>query len=355
MKLTYLRYLLAYTGPLSVFISLYYGGYFSYFSIVYAFMMVPAFELLSEGTTENMDKEEEEKMKNSLYFDLLVYAMLPVQYGLLYLFLEKISLPGISFMEKTGMVFSLGLSCAILGINVAHELGHRSKKYEQFMSKMLLLSSLYLHFFIEHNRGHHKNVSTDEDPASARYGESLYTFYIRSVRDGWFSAWKLESDRLKRAGQKFWSFHNEMLVYQFVQAGFLGIIAYFWGWQTMLYFSISAVLGFLMLETVNYIEHYGLKRKKISENAYERTMPIHSWNSNHSAGRILLFDLTRHSDHHYTASRKYQILRHFEEAPQMPTGYPGMMLLSLIPPLWFKVMHKRIDQYKQTSKGQALA
>lgn len=355
MKLSYLKYFLAYSGPLSVLLSFYYGGYMSFFSIFYAFVLVPAGEFFFQGTTENLSEEEEERVKNSLFFDVLVYSMIPVQYGLLYLFLEKISAPGLLMYEKAGFTVSMGLSSAILGINVAHELGHRSKKYEQFMSKMLLLTSLYMHFFIEHNRGHHKNVSTDEDPASSRYGETLYAFYIRSVRDSWFSAWKLESDRLRRAGLKFWSIDNEMLMYQFIQAAFLGLIVYVWGWQTMIYFSISAVLGFLMLESVNYIEHYGLKRKKINDKAYERTMPVHSWNSNHSVGRILLFELTRHSDHHYMASRKYQILRHFEEAPQMPTGYPGMMVLALFPPLWFKVMHKQIEKYRKTREGEALA
>jgi alkane 1-monooxygenase len=222
------------------------------------------------------------------------------------------------------------------------------------MSKMLLLTTLYMHFFIEHNRGHHKNVSTDEDPASSRLGEIVYFFYFRSIYGSFISAWKLESERLKRLKFSFWSFKNEMIVYQFLQASLILVIFYFFGMETTLFFLISATIGILLLETVNYIEHYGLRRKK-KEKGYERTLPIHSWNSNHPVGRMVLLELSRHSDHHYIASRKYQILRHFNESPQMPTGYPGMLILSLFPPLWFKVMNPRIEKYRKSLEGNSLA
>ena len=246
------------------------------------------------------------------------------------------------------------MACGILGINAAHELGHRSSMYERVMSKMLLLTSLYMHFYIEHNRGHHKNVSTDEDPASGRKGEAVYNFYIRSIIGSWFSAWRLESSKLKKNKKKSWSIYNEMLHFQLLQLALIIAIAYIYNWQTMLFFIGSAVIGIHLLETVNYIEHYGLRRKKNGDQ-YERAMPIHSWNSNHPLGRLMLLELSRHSDHHYLASRKYQLLRHHEESPQMPTGYPGMLLLALVPPLWFRVMDKEIEKYKLTTEGRALA
>jgi alkane 1-monooxygenase len=198
-----------------------------------------------------------------------------------------------------------------------------------------------MHFFIEHNRGHHKNVSTDEDPASSRYGETVYSFYFRTISGSWLSAWHLEAERLKKANQGFWTWHNEMLRFQIIQIAFVAAIYAVFGTQTMLFFLASAAIGCLLLETVNYIEHYGLRRQK-NGNRYERTLPIHSWNSNHPIGRLVLLELSRHSDHHYIANRKYQLLRHFDDSPQMPTGYPGMMLLALCPPLWFRVMHKKI-------------
>lgn len=223
------------------------------------------------------------------------------------------------------------------------------------MSKLLLLTTLYMHFFIEHNRGHHKHVSTDEDPASSRYGEMVYSFYFRTIWGSWLSAWRLERKRLEQKKRVFWSFQNEMLVFQLIQGTLILLIFFTFGLTALVYFLAAALMGILLLETVNYIEHYGLRRQKIGER-YERTRPIHSWNSNHPLGRILLLELTRHSDHHYMASRKYQVLRHFDESPQMPTGYPGMMLLALVPPVWFFVMHRemeRLNQKKQVISNSA--
>jgi alkane 1-monooxygenase len=245
------------------------------------------------------------------------------------------------------------LLCGSFGINVGHELGHRNKKYEQAMAKMLLLSSLYMHFFIEHNKGHHKRVSTPEDPSSARFNEPLYRFYLRTVIGAYRSAWEISSAELKKKSLPFLHWKNEMLMFQVIQLSFVTGILLLFGWLTTLYFLAAAVMGFLMLETVNYIEHYGLQRRKTGPSSYERALPIHSWNSNHVLGRIVLFELSRHSDHHYLASRKYQVLRHHDDAPQMPTGYPGMMLLSLIPPLWFRVMNHRVEDIRKKSMTSA--
>ncbi len=302
-------------------------------------MIIPLIELFTTGSDQNLSEIEEEMAKKDLFYDFLLYSMVPLQYFILGYFLFQISNEGLPFYVKVGMTLAMGMSCGVLGINAAHELGHRTTGYERMMSKMLLLTSLYMHFYIEHNRGHHKNVATDEDPASSRYGESLYRFYIRSVIDSYFSAWNLEAKRLKKDGQPIWSFNNEMVRFQLTQLALILIIGFAFSWSTLLFFIAAATIGFLMLENVNYIEHYGLSRTKKGE-TYERTKPQHSWNSNHPLGRLMLLELSRHSDHHYLASRKYQILRHHDESPQMPTGYAGMMLLALVPPLWFSVMHR---------------
>jgi alkane 1-monooxygenase len=269
-------------------------------------------------------------------------------------FLLEVSNDELPLTGAIGITSAYGMSCGILGINAAHELGHRNKKYEQLMSKLLLLTTLYMHFFIEHNRGHHKNVSTPADPASARKGEAVYAFYLRSILGSWISAWNIEMKKLKRSKSGFWSLKNEMLMYQFIQLILLAAITILFGFNTLLWFVIGAIIGILLLETVNYIEHYGLQRKKKGD-SYERTLPVHSWNSNHPVGRLVLLELSRHSDHHYIASRKYQVLRHFDDSPQMPAGYPAMMLLSLIPPVWFSVMHKKLAQFKNTAAGKQLA
>lgn len=355
MNVRAFKYLSPIISMLAITLSLYAGSYWSFFALFYAFFLIPMLELFLPASEENLSRTEEEVMKKERIYDYMVWAIVPAQYLMMALFLYRVQQPQWATWEIFGFITAYGISCGVFGINVAHELGHRNTAWEQFLSKLLLLTSLYLHFFIEHNRGHHKHVSTDEDPASSKRNESLYAFWIRSVRDSWLSAWKLEQQRLEKTGQPVYSLHNEMLRFQFIQLGFMAAIAILFGPWVMLYYLGAATIGFLLLETVNYIEHYGLRRRKIEDAYYEKVMPIHSWNSNHPVGRLMLFELSRHSDHHYMANRKYQILRHFDESPQMPTGYPGMMVLSLFPPLWFKVMNAQIDRYKETQQGVDLA
>jgi alkane 1-monooxygenase len=239
----------------------------------------------------------------------------------------------------------MGLLCGTFGINVAHELGHRVNKLEQFLAKALLLTSLYMHFFIEHNKGHHKHVATASDPSTAKYNQSLYAFWPQTLIGTYKSAWKIANEELSKKGHAWFSLKNEMLLFQIIQLLLLlGIFSLF-GLSTTLLFMVAALMGGLLLESVNYIEHYGLTRNETGDHQFERVQPHHSWNSNHIIGRLMLFELSRHSDHHYLASRKYQILRSYDNAPQMPTGYPGMILLSLVPPLWFKVMNNQMKKY----------
>lgn len=348
-----LKYTLVYIIPGVVLFSLLQPNGWAFTALVVVFGVLPALEMLLPSSTANMSAAEEEVAKKDRLYDLILYSLVPIQWALLVFFLLRISEPGLPLLVKVGFTTAFGMACGVLGINAAHELGHRPTKHEQLMSKLLLLTTLYMHFFIEHNRGHHKHVSTDEDPASSRYGEVLYTFFFRTITGSWLSAWKLERTRLQRKGQPFLSWHNEMLRFQVVQAALVAAVWLLFGAEVMGWFLAAALIGILLLETVNYIEHYGLRRRKKGA-TYERVLPVHSWNSNHPLGRLILLELTRHSDHHYMASRKYQVLRHFHESPQMPTGYPGMMVLSFFPPLWFRVMHKRIEQYRQGKDGAAL-
>jgi len=196
-----------------------------------------------------------------------------------------------------------------------------------------------MHFYIEHNRGHHRYVSTPLDPASAPKGMSLYRFWLRSTAGGFLSAWKLEKERLRNLGLKIFSLHNMMIQFVIVQILFLAVVFLLYGTVGGLFFIGAAVGGFLLLETVNYIEHYGLRRKELAPGIFEPVQPHHSWNSEHQLGRIFLYELSRHSDHHYKANRKYQNLRYFPQAPQLSFGYPASMLLSTIPFLWFKLIN----------------
>ncbi|MDP1744994.1 MAG: alkane 1-monooxygenase [Bacteroidota bacterium] len=341
MRISAIKYVTILTAPLVGIISLTMHGWLTWLLPLFSFFILPFTELFLNGSSTNLSDLEENAAKNDKTFDYVLYLMVPVQYFSLVYFLFSFNEP-LHGYEIAGRIVTMGILCGILGINVAHEIGHRVKPFEQFLAKSLLLTSLYMHFIIEHNRGHHKHVGTDHDPASSKYGEILYAFWFRSIIYSFISAWKIETDMLKKKGIPVLSWKNEMIRFIVIQLGFILLISLIFGYLVMLYFLGAAFFGIVLLETINYVEHYGLRRNKTNETTYERVMPVHSWNSNHPLGRIMLFELSRHSDHHYMASRKYQILRNFENSPQMPTGYPGMILLALVPPLWFKVMHKRI-------------
>jgi alkane 1-monooxygenase len=347
------KYLFIWTGVAAGLLSLLGPGLWSYSLPIYAFVLVPLLELVIRPDAANLSAAEQEIVKADPWYDIQLYLIVPVQVGLVSLLCWRLTDTSLTTAETVGKIWSTGVGCGVMGINVAHELGHRSTWYEQLMAKILLLTSLYMHFFIEHNRGHHKNVSTPADPASSRRGEMLYTFALRSVWGSYWSAWDLENKRLRKLGKSAFSLRNEMLVYQLIQAAVVLGIGFTLGWAVMLGFLAAAISGFLLLEAVNYIEHYGLQRKCSPSGVYEMVGPQHSWNSNHLIGRLLLFELSRHSDHHFRAARKYQTLRHMDESPQMPTGYPGMLVLATLPPLWFWIMHRQIDRLDQTDSGSA--
>ncbi len=338
-----------YLSPLMLyvlaFISFSTSGFACWYALIYAWIIIPIAELFIKQDESNMQQAEEDLAKQNRAYDYVLYSIVLFQFAALFYFLQSMSQLDLSTTTIIARVFTMGLLCGTFGINVGHELGHRVKKFEQTLAKILLMSSLYMHFFIEHNKGHHKNVATPEDPSSARKGEMVYAFYFRTIIYSYISAWKIANDECLKKHQPKFSIHNEMLQAHLIQFAFVTIIYFLFGGWITLYFLIAAFIGILLLETVNYIEHYGLSRNQTSDGKYERAMPQHSWNSNHIIGRLMLFELSRHSDHHYMASRKYQILRHHQNVPQMPTGYPGMMILSLFPPLWFYVMHKQIHQF----------
>jgi alkane 1-monooxygenase len=330
---------LIYIGSLHGFIS---HGWVIWLPLIYTWVLVPVIELFVKPSESNLTVAEEEMVRKDAFYDVLLWLVVPFQYFALGCFLYSVGFVVQPTLDIIGKTAVMGLLCGTFGINVGHELGHRTNRFEKTLAKLLLLTSLYMHFFIEHNKGHHKRVATPEDPSSARFGEPLYLFWLRSIVNSYRSAWHIAGRDTKRNGVTI--LHNEMLQFHLVQIGFVILIGALFGWTTATLFVAAAIQGILLLETVNYIEHYGLQRKKITENKWERAMPEHSWNSNHVIGRVMLFELSRHSDHHYLASRKYQVLRHHNHSPQMPTGYPGMMLLALVPPVWFSVMNKKVKQ-----------
>ncbi|MBK8300175.1 MAG: alkane 1-monooxygenase [Chitinophagaceae bacterium] len=337
-----------YLSPLIIYLGAFWSfsttGWQVWLPIVWAWIIIPLAELLIKPVPSNMSAAEEELAKKERTYDFLLYFIVILQYSLLIKFLLAMSLDEMTGADIAGRIWVMGLLCGTFGINVGHELGHRVNTFEQVLAKALLLTSLYMHFFTEHNKGHHKRVATPEDPSSARYGEPVYTFYFRTIFFSYISAWHIANDEVRKKGKPVFSLYNEMVQYSLIQLAFIAFIFFLFSGLVLLYFLAAAMIGILLLETVNYIEHYGLQRKPTGDGRYERAMPEHSWNSDHVIGRLMLFELSRHSDHHYLASRKYQVLRHHDASPQMPTGYPGMMILSLFPPAWFYVMNRRIKK-----------
>ena len=350
MQLRFLKFLIPFTIFFGSIRSFHSHGWMIGLPLFFAWLFIPIMETFMKPNPGNMSAAEEELAKKNKGYDVLLYLVVAVQYFSLYVFLSSMKNDTLTWQETAGRIFVMGMLCGVFGINVGHELGHRVNKYEQVLAKALLLTSLYMHFFTEHNKGHHKRVATPDDPSSARLGEPVYIFYFRTIIFSYISAWHIANEEIKKKSKSVFSIQNEMIQFTFLQIAFVALILYFFGWLVTLYFLAAALIGILLLETVNYIEHYGLQRKLTGDGKYERAMPEHSWNSDHIIGRLMLFELSRHSDHHYLASRKYQILRHHDHSPQMPTGYPGMMILSLFPPAWFYVMNRRIKQLNNPKK-----
>ena len=338
------KYLSILLLPFTVYISFTSTGWLAYLPIIVFFVFVPGLELFFKPDKENFTKEEENIEKEHGLYTSILYLMIPIQLVFLVYFFIVIQDPELTFSTILGRIHAMGLMCGVIGINIGHELGHRNNRLDELLGEILLLTSLNTHFLPYHNGGHHYNVATPKDAATARKNELLYVFWIRSHFTSYIQAWQLENRRLTLDNKSWFHIQNRMVVYTFCNLLVLGGIYYFLGLFSLLCFLGAAIFGILLLETVNYIEHYALLRKKNEHGRYEKVKRIHSWNSDHVIGKIMLFNLSRHSDHHYNGSKHYQLLKSLPESPQMPTGYPGMMLLAMLPPLWFRLMHKKIQK-----------
>lgn len=312
--------------------------------------IVPAIDLVAGLDGANPPDDVIEALENDRYYRWITYLFLPIQYagflGAMYLIAggTPFGLAELTLAGKIGLAATIGTIGGV-GINTAHELGHKREANERWLAKIALAQVAYGHFYIEHNRGHHVRVATPEDPASSRMGENFYQFWPRTVVGSLRSAWHLEQKRYAR--KKTHPFHlgNDVLNSWLMTAVLWGALVAWLGPVLLPFLVLQAVIGFSLLEAVNYLEHYGMLRQKVGtgeRQRYERVDPSHSWNSNNIATNVLLYHLQRHSDHHANPTRRYQTLRDFEESPVLPTGYSGLILLALVPPLWRRVMDPRV-------------
>lgn len=351
-------YLICFILPPIAYLGYYLGGWYNFLTPILVFVILPILDSFVGGDSTNPDEADVPALQNEKYYRYITYAWSYLQVGFVIWAVYAVAVTPMTWYEWIGFVISVGICTGGIGITVAHELGHKNTKFEQFLSKLVLMTVCYMHFFIEHNKGHHVNVSTYHDPATARKGESFYKFYPRTVIGSYLSAWNIEKKRLEKKGLPVWSFHNEMIWYWVATLGFAAAlligVSYATGafqWGALGFFFAQAWFAFTLLELVNYIEHYGLRRKEIAPGKYEKVLPIHSWNANHFVSNAFLFHLQRHSDHHANAGRRYQALRHFDESPQLPYGYEVMILIALVPPLWRKMMDRRLEDWQKEYYG----
>jgi alkane 1-monooxygenase len=319
-------------------------GVFWFYGPVLVFGVFPLADLLVGMDAQNPPESAIKWLEQDRYYRWCTYLYIPIQYAGLIFACWLWTSGKLSTVEDIGLALTVSMVSGI-AINTAHELGHKRASLERWLSKVALAQSGYGHFFIEHNRGHHVRVATPEDPASSRLGESFYAFLPRTVAGSLGSSWELERTRLARMDRSPWTPHNDILGAWAMTALLFAALAIVFGPIVLPYLVLQAVLGFSLLEVVNYLEHYGLLRQRRDDGRYERTRPEHSWNSNNVASNVLLYHLQRHSDHHANPIRRYQALRHVEEAPQLPTGYAGMIVLAAFPPLWRRVMDRRLLQH----------
>ncbi|MGB9148887.1 MAG: alkane 1-monooxygenase [Burkholderiales bacterium] len=326
-------------------VSAFYSGHFHTVALL-PLLLIPLLDLAIGARYSRPDAAETFRLEQQSFYRLIPMVYVPVQLAVQVWGAWMVCLPDVPADIRVGIMLSVGYASGALGITAAHDLGHRKSAFERTLSKILLVSVCYGHFYIEHNRGHHVRVGTYEDPATARRDESIYAFILRAVSGTYTHAWTLEFARLKQFGYAPFGWHNQMLWFTALPLLIAVLLGAGFGWQASAYYFGQSVVAFTLLELVDYIEHYGLTRKRDINGKLEPFGAAHAWDSSALLTNGILFNLQRHADHHMFASKRYQALASTNASPQLPTGYSGMVLLALVPPLWRAVMHPRLDAYQ---------
>lgn len=309
--------------------------------VLFLYGVVPLLDALMGVDRTNPPEWAVPQLEADLYYRRVTYALVPILWMAFVFsawFVATRHLPWHGWLAMVVTGGGIGGFC----INLGHELGHKQTRLERWLAKIVLAPTGYGHFFIEHNRGHHRDVATPDDPASSRMGESIWRFVLREIPGAARRAWRLESDRLQRDGLPFWSLHNEILQPALITVALWAALVVWLGLGVLPFLVVMSAWANFQLTSANYVEHYGLLRGRRSDGRYERCQPHHSWNSNHVFSNWAVFHLQRHSDHHAHPGRRYQSLRHFENLPQLPSGYFGMFVVAYIPWLWYRLMDPRL-------------
>lgn len=333
------RFLLALAGATAPVVG--YALENNYHAFLVAFAIVPVLDWFIGRSSVPSPVQEYERLERSILFRAILLAYVPLHLGLIAWGAWVFARGELAAAQALGFVLSVGLVTGAQGITIGHELGHKRSRLERGMSRVLLVTVSYGHFTIEHNRGHHVRVATREDPASARFGESFWAFLPRTLAGSWLHAWQLEFERLERERLPRWGWRNEMLWNTLVPPALAAALALAFGPLAALFFFVQSAMAVVLLEAVNYVEHYGLARERLADGRYERVGARHSWDAYQTLSNCFLVHLQRHADHHLNPGRPYQALQPQAESPKLPAGYPVMVPLALVPPLWFAVMNPR--------------
>jgi alkane 1-monooxygenase len=309
--------------------------------LVFVYLVIPLLDHLFPNDESNPPEQIVPQLESDTYYRVLNHLTVPLHFVVLVCGAWFVATQDVGWAGLIALSLMVG-AISGFGINTGHELGHKKNALDRLGARIVLAVPVYGHFTMEHNVGHHSEVATPEDSASSRYGESIYRFALREIPGGLRRGWRLESERLQRLGHGTWSRHNEILQSYALSLLLYGGLVYAFGLGILPFLLLQAAWAWWQLTSANYIEHYGLLREKGPDGRYERCQPHHSWNANHLASNLVTFHLERHSDHHAWAARHYQSLRHFDDVPQLPSGYFGMFLLSYVPFLWRRVMDPRL-------------
>lgn len=317
---------------------------FLWFGPLNILVLGPILEFVMGRDNSNPSEEEFKKMSQDPYYMRLLYGSAAAFFASFFYVVYYVA------QNELDMFSYIALACSTGGamgtaINLAHELGHKHQAIAKWTAKLTLAPVFYGHFYVEHNRGHHVRVATFEDPATSRMGENAWSFVLRSVVGGIFSALDIEAKRLEKKQKANLSLHNEVLHSWLMSVVLWGSIIYFAGWKMLPFLMIQSIYGITLLEVINYVEHYGLERKKLENGRYESCQIHHSWNSNSLMSNVFLYQLQRHADHHAHPQRPYQSLRHFDDSPQLPWGYGVMLVVAMFPPIWFHIMDPKVREY----------
>ena len=332
--------------PLMV-ISWVFGGWAIFLVPIFGYVVITLFDVF---IGKKLIKPAESVGVSQEQYKYVLYGWVPVQLFLIFGSLTAIFMfDHLSGTEAFFLMIVQGIISGAVGIVFAHELMHQKTRLDRFLSDLLMGMALYGHFRTEHVLVHHRHVGTRKDAVTAKYGENFYRFFIRVIPQCFVSSWTTEKELLQKKNLPFWDFQNPFYVYAGLAALFLFIAIQIGGIPAAIFFLIQALVAVLHLEVVNYIEHYGLIRQKLDNGKFEPTRPHHSWNANDHASNLLLINLQKHSDHHARPNKKYQHLQSYDEneAPQLPFGYPLMVLLSLIPQFWMKVMNPKVLEWRK--------